>query len=149
MDLYEAWSENRTKVPPGNYELKCVKAEKKGVWHEGQNAWGKSEKVVLWFEVLGGDFSKAILPMFLTIGEGGKVHQGSKYFISWCIANGLQRPSRSRLKEMPVSKFENKVFQCAVVDVKPKWKNGREAPALFHYSRVDAIYDLLVGNPLS
>ena len=105
--------------------------------------------MVLWLQVcdvLNGEYSGAIIPMFLTIGENGTVHQGSKYFISWVIANGLQRPPRSRLKEMPLSRFENKVFRCAVVDVKPKFQNGETLPDVFIYSRVDSIYELLVGS---
>ena len=147
MDYYGTWSENRPKIPAAEYELMCVKAEKQAIWHEGQGSWGRSEKVILWFQVFGGGYNGKVIPMFLTLGDGGKVHQGSKYFVSWCIANGLNRPLRSRLKDMPPSKFENKVFRCEVVDVKPKWKKGYEQPGIFHYSRVDAIYDLIVGDP--
>lgn len=147
MNHYAEWAQNRSRILPGEYELKCLKAEKKGIWHAGQNAWGRADKVILWLQVFGGEHSGVIVPMFLTTGENGVVHQGSKYFISWCIANGLQRPPRSRLKEMPLSKFENKVFRCEVVDVKPKFKNGTTMPDIFTYSRVDAIYELLAGNP--
>jgi hypothetical protein len=85
--------------------------------------------------------------MFLALGEGGKIHQGSKYFVSWVIANGLIEPTRGRLKEMPPSKFEGKIFSCEVVDVKPRWKNGSPLPEIFVYSRVDTIYELIAGNP--
>jgi hypothetical protein len=146
MNYYQTWAENRPKIPPGKYQAKCLKAEKSGIWHAGQGGWGRSEKVVLWFQIFGGECNGIIIPTFLTIGENGSVHQGSKYFIFWCIANGLRKPLRSRLKEMPLSKFETKFFDVEIVDAKPKL-NGRELPGLFTYSRVDCIYELLVGNP--
>lgn len=145
MDKIEEWHEHRTKIPPGRYELKCIKAAKADIWHEGKGGWGRSEKMLLWFEVFQGEHAGKVLPMFLTIAN--KIPQGSKYFVSWCIANGLRRPSRARLKEMAPSKFLNKVFRAEVVDVKPHWSNGRAQPDLFHYSRVDALYELVVGNP--
>jgi hypothetical protein len=49
---------------------------------------------------------------------------------------------------MPLSKFQGKIFQGEVVDVKPKFApSGPELPEALHYSRVDILYDLLVGNP--
>ena len=50
------------------------------------------------------------------------------------------------MKEMPPAKFMNKVFLAEVVDVKPKFKEGQEQPSFFHYSRVDVLYELMVGN---
>ena len=146
MNYYQAWAENRPKINPGKYQAQCVKAEKSGIWHAGQGGWGRSEKIVLWFQVFGGEHSGVIIPTFLTTGENGAVHQGSKYFVFWVIANGLRKPLRSRLKEMPMCKFEGKVFEVEVVDVKPKM-SGKELPDLFTYSRVDYIYELIVGNP--
>lgn len=145
----EEWNEHRTKIPAGRYLLKCVKGGKANVWHEGQGGWGRSEKIILWLEVLQGDEMGKVLPMFLPLGKNGKVPQGSKYFTAWCIANGLRRPLRARLKEMPPSKFKDKVFEAEVVDVKPKWITGREQPDLFHYSRVDILYELVIGDPNS
>jgi hypothetical protein len=147
MDRIDEWHEHRTKIPPGRYELYCIKAAKAEIWHEGKGGWGKSGKMLLWFEVFQGEHTGKLLPMFLTLGGNGKIPQGSKYFVSWCIANGLRRPARGRLKEMGPSKFLNKIFEGEVVDVKPRWHNGREQPDLFHYSRVDVLYELLAGNP--
>jgi hypothetical protein len=149
MDKIEEWHENRTKVPPGKYLLKCIKAGKASVWHEGQGGWGRSEKIILWFEIMEGEHLGKVLPMFLPLGNNGKVPQGSKYFTAWCIANGLRRPPRTRLKEMPPAKFQNKVYEGEVVDVKPRWITGREQPDLFQYSRVDILYELVVGDPNS
>jgi hypothetical protein len=87
--------------------------------------------------------------MFLTLGKNGKIPQGSKYFTCWCIANGFRRPERNRLREMPPLKLESKVFEGEVVDVKPRHTRGQEMHEIFHYSRVDALYELLVGNPES
>jgi hypothetical protein len=150
MEKIEAWHEQRTKITPGKYLLRCIKGAKANIWHEGKGGWGKSEKAVLWFEIFQGENMGAVIPMFLPLGINGKVPQGSKYFTSWCIANGLRRPARARLKEMPPSKFEGKVFEGEVVDVKPKWNAGiepKEQPEFFHYSRVDALYELVIGNP--
>src|SRR4030042_6880897 len=106
MNYYQAWAENRPKINPGKYQAKCVKAEKSGIWHAGRGGWGRSEKVILWFQIFGGEHSGVIIPTFLTTGENGSVHQGSKYFVFWVIANGLRKPLRSRLKEMPMCKLE-------------------------------------------
>ncbi len=149
MDKIEAWDESRTKIPRGKYLLKCVKAGKANIWHEGKGGWGRSQKIILWFEVVQGEYMGKILPMFLPLGKNGKVPQGSKYFTAWCISNGLQRPQRARLKEMPPIKFKNKVFDAEVVDVRPRWINGVEQPDLFHYSRVDVLYCLVIGDPNS
>jgi hypothetical protein len=149
MDLYEEWNENRTKVPPGKYLLKCIAAGKRKVWHEGQGGWGRSEKIILWFEIIEGEHLGKVVPMFLPLGRNGRVPQGCKYFICWCIANGLRKPKRARLKEMPPSKFKDKVFEGEVVDVKPRWNTGREQPELFQYSRIDILYELVIGDPNS
>jgi hypothetical protein len=142
MDLYEKWSENRTKIPPGRYILKGLGGKVVKIWHEGKHGWGQSKKIVLWFEVVGGIHNGVTIPMFLTVRNNGKIPQGSKYFTAWCIANGLERPKRNRLDEMPLARFKNKVFETLVVDVKPRWNNGDEQPILFHYSRVDTLYNL-------
>ena len=146
VDKIDAWHENRTKIPPGKYLLKCIDAKRAGIWLEGKGGWGRSEKIVLWFEVFQGDHTGAVIPMFLTLGKNDKIPQGSKYFLSWCIANGLRRPLRGRLKEMPPSKFLSKVFEGEVVDVIPRYKTGEQQPELFHYSRVDVLYELAIGN---
>ena len=147
MDKIEEWKENRTKIPPGRYSLRFIGGGKTNVWHEGGGGWGRSEKMILWFEVFEGEHMGKVVPMFLPLGQQRKVPQGSKYYTAWCIANGLQKPRRGRLKEMPPIKFKDKVFEGEVVDVKPKWINGKEQPDLFFYSRVDVLYELLVGNP--
>jgi len=148
MGTIGQWHEERTKIPAGRYLLRCVKAGKEKIWHQGRGGWGKSEKMVLWFEVFEGEYAGSILPAFLPL-SGDKISQGSKYFQFWVVANGLRRPLRNRLKEMPPSKFVGKVFDGEVVDVKPKWHKGVEQPALFHYSRVDALYEVAVGDPNS
>jgi len=147
MDKTEEWKGHRTKIPKGRYLLKCIKAGKTGIWHEGKGGWARSEKMILWFEVVQGEHVGKVVPMFLPLGQNGKVPQGSKYFTVWCIANGLRRPQRARLKEMPPQKFKDKVFEGEVVDVKPRWVTGRAQPEIFQYSRVDILYDLIIGNP--
>ncbi len=147
MDKIEEWHEHRTKVPLGRYPLRCIKAQKAKIWHEGREGWGRSKKVILWFEVCQGDHIGKVIPMFLTLGNHGKISQGSNYFRSWCVANDLRRPLRNRLKEMPISKFLNKVFDGEVVDAEPRYVTGKSQPDFFRYSRVDVLYELVLGNP--
>jgi len=148
MDSYEKWNENRTKIPAGRYRLRCTGAKQVNFWLEGRGGWGIGQKVLLIFQVIDGDYIDSVVPMFFPLPLNGKFGQGSKYYRCWCIANGLRKPIRTRLKEMPFSKFQNKVFTGDVVDVKPRWKNGvEEQPELFHYSRVDCLYELEVGDP--
>ncbi len=123
----------------------CLKAERRGIWHPGKDASGKSDKVILWFQVFGGKYSETIIPMFLNVGDNSKVPQGSKLYVAWVIANGSQKPTRGRLKEMPLSIFEKKIFHCEVVDVTPT-QNGHPLPDALTYSRVDAVYELVTGN---
>ena len=139
------WSETRTKLPPGEYQLACFEAKKVKIWHQGMDAWGESPKAILWFEVFFGEYMGSVVPAFLTIRES--INQGQKYYEFWVIANGCRRPRRNRLKDMPLSKFKGKVFRGRVVDVKPKYRNGIPKPAIFSYSRVDELYELLIGNP--
>jgi len=139
------WRETRTKLPPGEYQLVCFEARKAKVWHRGRDAWGESPKAILWFEVFYGEYRGSVVPAFLTIGE--RINQGQKYYEFWVIANGCRRPIRNRFKDMPLFKFRGKVFNGRVVDVKPKFPNGRPKPAIFFYSRVDQLYELVIGNP--
>jgi len=139
MDKIEEWQEHRTKIPSGRYTLRCLKAHKGEIWYKGRGGWGQTSKAILWFEVMDGEHCGKVLPMFLPIRGKGPIPQGSHYFTFWCVANGLRHPERARLKEMPLSKFVGKVFDAEVVDVKPKWNNGLEQPAFFHYSRVDLL----------
>ena len=147
MSGIEEWPERRTKIPMGQYLLKCIKAEKAKIWQEGRGGWGRPEKVVLWFEIFHGDYTGKVVPMFLPLTTQGKISQGSKYFASWCVANGLRRPLRNRLKDMPVSKFLDKVFNGEIVDAKPRYPTGKPKPDLFRYSRVDILYELVIGDP--
>jgi hypothetical protein len=147
MDRIDRWHEHRTKIPMGRYLLKCIKAEMARIWQEGREGWGRSEKVILWFEVFEGDHIGKVVPMFLPLDNHRKISQGSKYFGSWCVANGLRRPLRNRLKEMPISKFLDKVFDGEVVDAKPRYVTGKPQPDFFRYSRVNVLYELVVGNP--
>ena len=82
----EEWQENRTRIPPGKYELKCIKAEKAKIWYQGNGGYGQSSKVILWFEVFGGEHSRQVLPMFLALSPDGKINQGQKYYTCWFIA---------------------------------------------------------------
>ena len=154
MDLYDQWNENRKKIPAGEYLVKCVAGRRSEFWLQGKKGYGTSERFILMFEVIEGDFRGTILPMFLTTSENGKIPQGSYYYAFWSIANGNRKPLRGRLKEMPLSKFQNKVFRAQIVTVKPKWKTGEdeekieiEQPGHLHYSRVHLLCELMIGDP--
>jgi hypothetical protein len=45
MNLQEKWNENRPRIPAGRYSLKCIKG-----------GWGRTEKIILWFEVFEGEY---------------------------------------------------------------------------------------------
>lgn len=147
MNFYETWNENRTHVLPGKYKLKCVETKKLDFWLEGKKGYGKAKRILLMFEVIEGQYSGAIIPMFLTTSSDQKVSQGSNYYKFWAIANGMRKPIRGRLREMPMSMFIGKPFLAEVVDVKPYWivnEQQVEQPELFWYSRVKLIYELLI-----
>jgi hypothetical protein len=153
MDIYEKWNENRTRIPAGRYHIKFIAGRKNKFWLPGKKGYGKSEKITLMFEVIEGEYQGAILPMFLTTPENGKVPQGSHYYWFWSVANGNRKPIRARLKEMPISKFQDKSFMAEVVTVKPKHFSGDskeieiEQPEYLFYSRVDVLYELITGRP--
>ena len=150
---YDEWNQHRTRLPAGQYLVKCLGGQKTEFYLQGTRGYGKSEKIALMFQIIEGEYMGAILPMFLSSPEKGKVPQGSKYYVFWSIANGNRKPTRSRLKEMPLSKFQNKVFRAEVVTVKPKWITGDrreievEQPEHLFYSRVDILYELIIGDP--
>ena len=163
MDLYNQWSEARTKIPPGQYHIKCLNSDRPKIWLEGAKGWGELEnRVILWFQIVEGAQNGKIIPMFLNLPTDkdgklkNKISDGHRYYDAWRIANGGERPPRARFKEMNPSKFLNKSFIAEVVDVKPTWlipsENGgkpkkKEKPEIFWYSRVLCLYELLTGNP--
>lgn len=160
MDCYVRWSEARTKIPPGKYHVVCIEGKKPSIWVEGSGGWGKlKNRVVLWFQVVEGEFAGAIIPMFLSLPDKGKrkltdirIPDGSRYYDCWRVANGGRRPRRARFKEMNPSKFLNKSYIAAIVDIKPKWRiTGQddpiEKPEWAHYSKVQVLYALVTGDP--
>lgn len=155
MDPYEKWNEARTRIEPGEYHIKCISSNRPQIWVQGSKGYGKlNNRVVLWFEVVEGPYKGKIIPMFFNLPENlNKVPDGSRYHDAWRIANGGQRPPRSRFKEMNPSKFLNKSFRAEVVDIKPKWLiPGQDKPKEimkpepFHYSRVYVLYEFITGG---
>ena len=163
MDLYERWSEARTKIPPGKYHIRCINKERPKIWVEGSKGWGELlNRVVLWFEIIEGPEIGKIIPMFLNLPTDkqgkliDKISDGHRYHDAWRVANGGERPPRNRFKEMNPSKFLNKSFTAEVSTVKPTWlvpsedvgkPEKKEKPDIFHYSRVFCLYELITGNP--
>jgi len=154
MDFYKQWSEARTKIPSGEYHVRCIGSDKPKIWIEGNHGWGKlNNRVVLWFEVVEGACNGKIIPMFFNLPENlNKVPDGSRYYDAWRIANRGERPSRARFKEMNPSKFHGKSFRAEIVDIKPKWlipgedkPKEIEKPEIFHYSKVYVLYELITG----
>ena len=131
----QAWKENHTKIPDGNYVLRCV--------HAGKFKYHSVIKIVLFFEVFeSGEFEGKLIPMFFTLPSNGKIPQGSKYFKYWVMVNGWKRPERNRLKEMPISRFFGPGFNGVVVTVK-KDSAGEDQNEIFHYSKIESLTLLL------
>lgn len=148
MEELEVWQEERIRVTPGEYQVVCLAAKVQTIGVEGQGGWGRIKKIVLWFQIIEGPFMGKIIPAFLAV-PNNKVSSGTKFYHFWVVANGLQKPTRNRLKEMGLSKFVNKIYLASIVDVIPKYPDGNPKQEVFHYSRVDYLKELIVGDPKS
>ena len=86
-------------IPNGTYEAQCIKYDNKFVL-------GKTKKTFLAFRIVsfGEHEGKDIFQAF-NMPYDGKIKTGSKYYKTWCMVNGWQRPSRNaKMSPHPVAK---------------------------------------------
>lgn len=127
--------EIRALIPEGAYQVCCIRIEK-GASHF------RSLKMFLGFKIITpGEYmdTELFMAMNLIDTKTGKpfkkVPRGSKYFEQWVIANKNIHPLRK--DRMSPAIFRNGIFEAVVRTVKPKFPDGTEKPACFHYSVVD------------
>jgi hypothetical protein len=120
-------------IPDGKYEVQCVV-------YDTQFCLGKARKTFLKFEILteGEHFGKKLFMAF-NMPYNGRIKTGSKYYKTWCMVNGWQRPSRNT--KMSPRIFIKKVYKIKTRTVKPK-HNGKAMPENFWYSVVDEIIEV-------
>lgn len=124
----------RPLIPNGTYEAQCIKYDNKFVL-------GKTLKVFLIFKILdlGEHQGKQIFQAF-NMPYDRKIKMGSKYYKTWCMVNGWNKPSRNA--KMSPRLFINKIFKIKTRTTKPL-HNGKEMPENFRYSVVDAILEVI------
>ena len=124
-------------LPNRIYEAQCVK-------YDNKFALGKTKKLFLNFRILdqGEHHGKEIFMAF-NMPFNGKIKTGSKYYKTWCMVNGWQKPSRNA--KMSPRLFKNKIFRIKTRTAKPK-HNNKEMPENFWYSVVDEIMDVVTGD---
>jgi len=127
--------EMRSLIPEGTYQVCCDRIEK-GTSHFS------SLKMFLCFKIVDcGQYMETELFMAINLIDTKtgkpfkKVPRGSKYYTQWVIANNNMHPSRK--DRMSPSIFKNGIFEAVIRTVKPKFPDGTEQPAIFHYSIID------------
>ena len=131
--------EDRKLIPEGKYTAQCIEAKKGMVGVETtKGTFARTPKIVLRFKVIDGQYRDEEIPMFLNVNYK-RIPFGSKFYQCWMIANDCKRPSRR--DRMPLEKFKGHIFTVGVKTVKPKFRDGKERPEPFWYSRVDEIYE--------
>ena len=123
-------------VPNGKYEAQCNGYDTKFVF-------GKARKLFLNFTILteGKHQGKKIFQAF-NMPYNGKIKTGTKYYKTWCMVNGWQKPSRNA--KMSPRLFVNKIFTIKTRTVKPL-HDKKEMPEPFWYSIVDEIKSVNAG----
>lgn len=131
--------EGRELIPEGKYTAQCIEAKKGMVGVETtKGTYARTPKVVMKFRITAGQHQGKEIPMFLNINYR-RIPSGSKFYQCWVIANDCKKPNRR--DRMSLEKFRDHIFTVGVITVKPKFKDGREKPDPFWYSRVDEIYE--------
>ena len=123
-------------IPDGKYEVQCV-------GYDSQFCLGKARKTFLKFQIISdGEHRGKKLFMAFNMPYNGRIKTGSKYYKTWCMVNGWQRPSRNTM--MSPRLFKNKVYTIKTRTVKPE-HNGAPMPEQFWYSIVDNILGVNAG----
>lgn len=97
-------------IPNGTYEAQCINYDEKFVL-------GKTRKIFLNFKIteLGEHNEKQIFAAF-NLRYDRKIRTGSKYYKTWCMVNGWNRPSRNA--KMSPRLFLNKIYKVKTRMVK-------------------------------
>lgn len=128
--------EARPLLPEGEYEVACIGAE-----YATFHRFGKARKLVLHFEIYGGDYTGSRLFMAMTApGKGEKVKRASKLYANYLIASSQPPGWRDRLSYRV---FKGGLFLATIKTVKPTFETGAPKPALFHYSVVGELLERL------
>lgn len=130
-------SDDRPLIPDGKYDAQCFA-------YDTKFCLGKTRKTFLNFVISeqGEHFEKEIFMAF-NMPYDGKIKTGSKYYKTWCMVNGWQKPSRNA--KMSPRIFINKLYKIKTRTVKPPQPNGEEMPKDFWYSVVDTIIEIQAG----
>jgi hypothetical protein len=123
------------RIPDGTYEAQCINYDEKFVL-------GKSRKLFLNFKITGcgKHYGKEIFAAF-NMRYDRRIRTGSKYYKTWCMANGWKKPSRNA--KMSPRLFINKVYKIKTRTVKPLY-NGKPMPDDYFYSIVDEILEVII-----
>jgi hypothetical protein len=131
--------EDRKLIPEGKYTAQCIEAKRGMVGVEtSKGTYARTPKVVMKFKIIDGQYRDEEIPMFLNVNYK-QIPFGSKFYQYWVIANDCIKPNRR--DRMPLEKFKDHIFTVGVKTVKPKFRDGKEKPKPFWYSRIDEIYE--------
>jgi hypothetical protein len=123
-------------IPDGSYETQCT-------GYDNKFLFGKARKLFLNFKILTeGEFRGKKIFQAFNMPYNGKIKSGSKYYKTWCMVNGWQKPSRNAT--MSPKLFLNRIYTIKTKTVKPK-HDGKEMPEAFWYSIVDEIKSVDAG----
>lgn len=115
-------------IKNGSYEAQCIKTHDLFIC--------KNKKRVLVFKIAMGKYQGVVLSMLFNMPYNQRIKPGSKYYKTWCMANGWQKPSRNAALSPAI--FKNKIFKIKTRTVMPEY-NGGPMPKEYWYSVVDAI----------
>lgn len=120
-------------VPPGEYEVGFLRAEKKWLW--------KREKLFLWFRIATfGEWHDTGLYMACNIAPNGKWTTGHKFYRAWVVAEKKRKPDR--FDRMSTNVFKEKLFKARIRIVEKTSKGTKRIPEL-QYSVIDELVERL------
>ena len=127
-------ADDRPLIPDRIYEAQCIN-------YDTKFCLGKTRKTFLNLVILDqGEHYQKLIFMAFNMPYDKKIRTGSKYYKTWCMVNGWQKPSRGA--NMSPRIFLNKIFRIKTRTVKPS-HNGGKMPKEFWYSIVDEIIEVI------
>lgn len=132
-------------IPPGVYEMRFM-------YHETANMFGKSRKIIFWFQVVEfGDYYGVKLARFYNadriIGKQGRsgkfsIKRGADLLREFLNVFPDYRPPK-RFDRIPISYYKNVIVRCRV-DTCTKDSQQRDTHELLHYSVVKEILGIKI-----